>query len=82
MEDGGHMTPEYFRRKFYYQVLKEACVGRKTPHACRHTFSTMVRRTGADDDLRIKLNGHSNINQTRHYTHEEVDELRAIINKL
>lgn len=81
-KDGGRMKPEYFRKQFYYQVLKEAGVERKTPHACRHTFSTMVRRTGADDDLRIKLNGHSSINQTRHYTHEEVDELRDIINKL
>lgn len=82
MNNGKRMTVSNFRAHYYYDILMYAGVERKPPHAARHTFATLLKRAGAPDDDRIKLIGHSSIAQTRHYTHAEIDELRAIIDRI
>ena len=53
-----------------------------TPHTCRHTFSTLMKRvTGADKD-KLALIGHTSGEMLRYYQGVELSDLKAITDKL
>lgn len=54
----------------------------KTFHSLRHTFITELRKEGVDLETRQDLAGHEDQEQTRHYTHLDVDVLRRAIDRL
>lgn len=56
----------------------------QTPHATRHTFITLMDSAGVSShSVTLKrIVGHSNSTVTHHYTHKEIDELVAAIDKL
>ncbi len=51
-------------------------------HALRHTFSTMVERAGAGRSIHRRLMRHEHQTVTDRYTHAEIDEMRAVLNKI
>ena len=54
-----------------------------TPHATRHTFTSLLADLGVSSTLRSKLAGHSvgNVTETV-YTHLDISVLLEAVNKL
>ena len=87
--DGSAMTIKAYRALFY-QVL-EACgienpteerdgIKRRkyTPHSCRHTFATLMKRVPGADKDKLELMGHTSTTMLRHYQDVNFDDLRRI----
>ena len=77
-------------RAMFYNVL-EACgienpveerdgIKRRkyTPHSCRHTFATMMKRVAGADKDKLELMGHTSTTMLRHYQDVNFDDLRKI----
>ena len=84
MKNGKPMTANYFRKYMFYPMLSELQIDETlTPHATRHTFSTLLKRNSADDFYRKCLLGHSSGNVTDDvYTHAEIYDLKNTIELL
>ncbi|MCM1365573.1 MAG: tyrosine-type recombinase/integrase [Faecalibacterium sp.] len=84
MKNGKKMTADYFRKKMFYPMLEELNIDSSiTPHSMRHTFSTLLKRNGADDFYRKRLLGHSSGNVTDDvYTHADINGLKTTIELL
>ena len=87
--DGGFLTIKAYRELFY-SVL-DACgihnpitlvdgVERHlyTPHSCRHTFATLMKRVSGADKDKLELIGHTSTQMLRHYQDVAFDDLRKI----
>lgn len=53
-----------------------------TPHSCRHTFATLVKRVKAPDKDKLALMGHTSEEMLRYYQDVKYDDLRKITDKL
>lgn len=55
-----------------------------TPHATRHTFISLMDKCGvsAESVVLKRIVGHANSSVTEHYTHKDISELVAAIDKL
>lgn len=49
-----------------------------TPHSCRHTFATLMKRVEGSDKDKLSLIGHANDEQLRDYQDVEFADLRKI----
>lgn len=87
---GQPMSLEDYRERFY-QLLQQLRVDnpvddtgrhRLTPHSCRHTFATLLKRTQGSDADKLALIGHTSTEQLRDYQDVPVEDLRAIIDQL
>ena len=91
--DGGRMSGELYRDLFY-KTLDAAGVenpirevdGRQlrtyTPHSCRHTFATLMKRVDGADKDKLSLIGHTSDTMLRHYQDVNFDDLRKITDAL
>lgn len=88
-EDGGALRIEKYREMFYQLLAdcgidnpeyKVGDVTRKTytPHSCRHTFATLMKRVGGADKDKLELIGHTSTEMLRHYQDVCYSDLRAI----
>ena len=81
-------------RALFYKVL-EACginnpieekdgVKRRkyTPHSCRHTFATLMKRVAGSDKDKLELMGHTSTEMLRHYQDVSFDDLRKVTDAL
>ncbi len=88
-EKGNQLTIKAYREKFYEAL--EACgidnptteangVLRKkyTPHSCRHTFSTLMKKVPGADKDKLSLIGHTSTEMLRHYQDVDLEGLRKI----
>ena len=55
---------------------------RLTPHSCRHTFATLLKRAHGSDTDKLALIGHTSTEQLREYQDVPLDDLRAITDQL
>ena len=87
---GQPMSLEDYRERFY-QLLQQLRIDnpvddtgrhRLTPHSCRHTFATLLKRTQGSDADKLALIGHTSTEQLRDYQDVPVEDLRAIIDQL
>lgn len=53
-----------------------------TPHSCRHTFATLMKRVSGADKDKQELIGHANGEQLRYYQDVSLDDLRQITDKI
>lgn len=76
-------------------IMKEAGIDTKTGkgkgtrnfskltfHSLRHCFNSALANAGVSQELRMKLTGHTTIENNEKYTHHELAVLRAAIGKL
>lgn len=61
---------------------KRVVEGRRTFHSLRHTFASMLAKGGVSEGLRMELAGHKTPDMARHYTHHELETLRAAVGTL
>lgn len=84
------MTQKKFRNELYYPALQavnldaldESGEHIYTPHCCRHTFATLMKKVDAPPTDKQKLIGHSKFEMTAHYTHTDIDSLKKITDNL
>lgn len=71
-------------KKYFFDEYMKALGLPHTPHACRHTFVSLMDSAGvpASSVALKRLIGHSNSSTTELYTHKEIEELREKINLL
>ena len=92
-EDGGALRIEKYREMFYQLLAdcgidnpeyKVGNVTRKTytPHSCRHTFATLMKRVGGADKDKLELMGYTSTEMLRHYQDVNLADLRAITNAI
>ena len=55
---------------------------RLTPHSCRHTFATLMKRVKAPDADKLALIGHTSTDQLREYQDVPFEDLRSITDQL
>lgn len=53
-----------------------------TPHSCRHTFATLMKRVDAASGDKLALIGHADEKMLRHYEDTHLDDLRRITDAL
>lgn len=78
---GGFLSGTSVRR-LYKRALEEAGIPYKKFHALRHTYATNLVKKGADIDTVMRLLGHSNINVTAIYFHEDEEEKKKAADSL
>ena len=82
-EDGSSMSAKYYREKYYYPALKALKIQKLTPHACRHTFASLMAAANVDPLYTQRIIGHTDYAFTANeYTHPEIKELKKAINKI
>ena len=88
--DGERPSEKKFRSDTFYpalqalniDVLKADGSHLYTPHCCRHTFATMMKKVKAPDTDKQKIIGHSSFEMTAHYTHTDIESLRNITDQI
>jgi len=53
-----------------------------TPHSCRHTFATLMKRVQGADKDKLSLIGHSSDKMLRYYQDVSLDDLRKITDEI
>ena len=53
-----------------------------TPHSCRHTFATMMKKVTADSRDKLELIGHTSEEMLRYYQEVSLEDLRKITDRL
>lgn len=82
-EKGKKLTPKRYREKMYYPALEAIGVRKLNPHACRHTFGSLMAEAGVETIYIQKIIGHTDYAFTANeYTHPEIEMLRKAINKI
>jgi integrase len=91
--DGKAMSIERYRAMFY-KALEECGIEnpvegegdgkrhRYTPHSCRHTFATLMKRVPGADKDKLELIGHTSQEMLRHYQDVSFDDLRRVTDAL
>jgi integrase len=51
-------------------------------HSLRHSFNSAMANAGVSQEIRQKLTGHVSAEVNAHYTHHELEPLRAAISVL
>ncbi|MBQ3371684.1 MAG: site-specific integrase [Oscillospiraceae bacterium] len=93
--DGRMITLDNFTDDYFYHVLE--CCGidnpmveiaggvrrhKYTPHSCRHTFATLMKRVEAPSKDKQELIGHASEEMLKYYQDVEISDLRRITDKI
>ncbi len=70
-------------RKYFFEPFMEHIGAGHTPHATRHTFISIMDNCGvpAESVVLKRIVGHKNKTVTEHYTHKDIAQLLAAIDK-
>lgn len=92
-KNGGKLGIKKYREMFYgvldacgidnpVTVTDDGERRKYTPHSCRHTFATLMKRVKADSKDKLALIGHTSDEMLRHYQDVDYDDLRKITDSL
>lgn len=91
--EGKALTADRYRDLFY-SVLSQCGIDNPTtikdgkncytytPHSCRHTFATLLKRVEGADKDKLELIGHTSDEMLRYYQDVDFDDLRKITNQI
>ncbi|HKK76503.1 MAG TPA: tyrosine-type recombinase/integrase [Saprospiraceae bacterium] len=77
-DQGKVMYPKFVYNKVKKYLSMVSSVEKLSPHVLRHTFATHLANRGADLHAIKELLGHSSLAATQVYTHNTIDQLKAI----
>lgn len=81
----------HFRQNIFYNVLEQCGIDnpvlsngvhKYSPHSCRHTFATLMKRVSGSDKDKLELIGHTSTEMLRYYQDVNLDDLRKITDNL
>lgn len=90
----GEQMPIEIYRELFYSVLERCEIDnpiedrdgikyhKYTPHSCRHTFATLMKRVAGADKDKLELIGHTSPEMLRHYQDVSFEDLRKITDAL
>ena len=85
-DQGGKLvkvTDKYFRNEWYYPTLEALGLPRLTPHATRHTFASILHKSGVDSWDIQRLMGHASPDVTNKvYTHIDIEQLKNAVGQI
>ncbi len=87
-EDGMYMNLKKYREYFYRCIdvlgIQEYDAKDKeiTPHSCRHTFATLMKKVDAPNKDKLALIGHTSDEMLRYYQDVNYEDLRSITDRL
>lgn len=70
----------YSKVKFY--LSQTSTLKKRSPHVLRHTFATHMLNNGADLNVIKEILGHSSLAATQVYTHNNIEKLKSIHQKM
>lgn len=77
------LSDDYFRKKFYYNILDRLGIKRHVIHCTRHTAATKLMEAGASPEAIQRILGHSSYAFTVDtYTHADIDFLKENMKKM
>lgn len=84
--DGRRLNDDSYRELFYNVLVRCGIDNpvdndgrhRLTPHSCRHTFATLLKRVAGADKDKLELMGHTSGEMLRHYQDVDYSDLRRI----
>ena len=88
-KEGKHFNLQYFTESCFYPALESCGIEnpiveisggvkrhKYTPHSCRHTFATLMKRVEGPSKDKQELIGHSSEEQLKYYQDVEIADLR------
>lgn len=94
-EDGGQWRLQEFTEEAFYPALEQIGIPNPmveaggdtrrhkfTPHSCRHTFSTLMKRIDAPSKDKLELIGHTSEEMLRYYQDVDIEDLKKITDLL
>lgn len=88
--EGNAFSYDKFRTAYFYPAIDAIGIDnpiingkhKYSPHTCRHTFATLMKRINAPDKDKMKLIGHASAEMLRYYQDVNVEDLKKIINSI
>ena len=80
-----------FRSRVFYKTLEEIGIDNPmeengkhkfSPHSCRHTFATLMKRVSGSDKDKLELIGHTSTEMLRYYQDVNINDLKSITDKI
>ena len=89
-EKGNQFLYDRFRDSIFYPTLEAIGIEnpmingihKYSPHTCRHTFATLMKKVSAPDKDKMKLIGHASPEMLRYYQDVNLEDLKKIINAI
>lgn len=89
-EKGNQFSYDRFRDAVFYPTLEAVGIEnpmvngihKYSPHTCRHTFATLMKKVVAPDKDKMKLIGHASPEMLRYYQDVNLEDLKKIINAI
>ena len=78
---GGRISRSTVYRIVKNELSRAGVQGKKSPHVLRHTFATHLLNNGADMREIQELLGHTSLQATQVYTHNNIEQLREIYSR-
>lgn len=86
---GNKMNLSNFRKRMFYKtlieigILKDENDHHLTPYSTRHTFATLCDKAGIDDNILIKMIGHTSKKTTnKFYIHKTEEDMKKAVNSI
>lgn len=85
-KDGTHLTNRRYSIIFSEALKLMGIIStderKLTPYSCRHTFASMADKIAGNDNAKLELMGHTDVETLRHYQHADLDSLRQITDNI
>lgn len=81
-DKGKKISKSFVYSKVNFYLSQTSTLQKKSPHVLRHTFATHMLNHGAELNVIKEILGHSSLAATQVYTHNNIEKLKSIHQKM